>query len=81
MTVHRGTAPLWLVLAVVAPLGLVFLTSLIIAVVVIGAAAALASFFLPMIWKRPVETQSTKTIELDPSQYRRIPSRQRDERR
>jgi hypothetical protein len=72
--VYRGTVPLWLVLAVLAPLGLVFLTSLILAVAVIGAAAALAAFVLPLIWKRPAGPQSPNTIELDASQYRRIGS-------
>src|SRR4029450_735631 len=72
--VYRGTVPLWLVLLLVAPLGMVFLTSLILAVLVFGAAAALAAFVLPQIWKRPTEPETPNTIELDPSQYHRISS-------
>jgi hypothetical protein len=72
-SVYRGSVPLWLVLAVVAPLGLVFLTSLILAVAAVGAAAALAAFVLPLVWKRPTGPQSPNTIELDPSQFHRIP--------
>jgi hypothetical protein len=79
--VYRGTVPLWLVLLLVAPLGMVFLTSLILAVLVFGAAAALAAFVLPQIWKRPTEPETPNTIELDPSQYHRISSRPRDEDR
>lgn len=74
---YRGTVPLWLVLAVVAPLGLVFLTSIILAVAVIGTLAALAAFVVPLFWKRPIGPQSPNTIELDPSQYRRLGSSSR----
>ena len=81
--VYRGTVPLWLVLAVVAPLGLVFLTSLVLAVALVAIGAALAGLVLPRFWKRPEVDQpaaDAKTIELDPSQYRHIESRQpRDE--
>jgi len=73
--VYRGKVPLWMVLAVLAPLGLVFLTSLLLAIALFGAAAALASFVLPIVWKRPAGPESRNTIELDPSQYRRIPER------
>ena len=41
--VYRGNVPLWLVLAVVAPLGLVFLTSLILAVAIVAAGENAAS--------------------------------------
>ncbi len=83
--VYRGTIPLWLVLAVVAPLGLVFLTSLVLAVAIIGIGATLAALLLPLFWKRPAVDKrapdAANTIELDPSQYRHIESRPpRDER-
>lgn len=70
--VYKKSIPLWLVLAIVAPLGLVFLTSLLLAIAVIGVTGALAAFVLPLVWKRPAGPQSPNTIELDPSQYRRI---------
>ena len=73
--VYRGSAPLWLVLAILLPLGAVFLTSLLLAVLVAGAGAALASLVLPLIWKRPAGPEHAKTIDLDPSQYRRLDSR------
>ena len=74
---YRGKVPLWLVLAVVAPLGLVFLTSLILAVALIAAVATLSAFVLPLFLKRPAAPVDRKTIELDPSQYRHIESRHR----
>ena len=40
MYVYRGTLPLWLILAIVAPLGLLFLTSLLLALAIAGAGAA-----------------------------------------
>jgi len=73
--VYRGAVPLWLVLAVAAPLGLVLLTSLVLAVAIVGAAAALAALILPWFWKRPSvsgRAADGRTIELDRSQYRRI---------
>lgn len=79
--VYRGNVPLWLVLAVVAPLGLVFLTSLILAVAIVAAGGALVAFFLPSFLKRSVGQESSKTIELDATQYRHIESRPpRDDR-
>ena len=82
--VYRGTLPLWLVLALVAPLGLLFLTSLVLAVAIAGSGAALAALVLPRFWRRPVDRRGADagdTIELDPSQYRRVESRpgRRDE--
>lgn len=68
----RGRTPLWLLLAVVAPLGLVFLTSLLLALAIAGM-VALAVAALPPFWKRP-RTDSSNTIELDASQYHRIES-------
>jgi hypothetical protein len=77
--VYRGPVPLWLVLAVVAPLGLVFLTSLVLAVAIVGIGAALATLVLPLFWKRaavdPPGAEASRTIELDPSQYHRVESR------
>jgi hypothetical protein len=78
MYVYRGTLPLWLILAIVAPLGLLFLTSLLLALAIAGAGAALATLLLPRLWKRgPIQTRSPdtrNTIELDPSQYHRLES-------
>ena len=65
--------PLWLVLAVVAPLGLVFLTSLLVALAV-ASLVALAAGAWPTLWKRPRAERADTTIELDPSQYHRIES-------
>ena len=70
--VYRGTVPLWLVLAIAAPLGLVFLTSLILAAAIVAGVAALAALILPRFWRHSVDGASRDTIELDPSQYRRI---------
>lgn len=85
--VYRGPVPLWLVLAVVAPLGLVFLTSLVLAVAIVGIGAALAALVLPLFWKPPAVDRrrrgadASNTIELDPSQYRHVESHPaRDER-
>ena len=72
MYVYRGSFPLWLVVAIALPLGLVFLTSLILAATFVAGAAALATLILPRFWKRSVPGTSRDTIELDPSQYRRI---------
>jgi len=72
--VYRGAVPLWLVLAVLAPLSLVFLTSLVLAAAIVGVGAALAALVLPRLWRRPGPDQSN-TIELDQSQYRRIDTR------
>ena len=63
--VYRGTFPLWLLL-LVAPLGLVFLASLAIALVVGGVAAAV---ILPLLLKRSARTRDPDLIELDPSDY------------
>jgi hypothetical protein len=72
---YRGNVPLWLVLAVVAPLGLVFLTSLILAVAIVAAGAALVALVLPSFLKRSAGRDSSQTIELDPTQYRHLESR------
>jgi hypothetical protein len=78
--VYRGAVPLWLVLAVLAPLGLVFLTSLVLAVAVVGAGAALAALVLPRLWHRRGADPSN-TIELDQSQFHRIDTRPPHENR
>lgn len=77
--VYRSPVPLWLVLAITVPLGLVFLTSLLLAVAIIGAAGALAALVVPLFWRRRppqhLRSDTSSTIELDPSQYHRIESR------
>src|SRR5262249_37169777 len=79
--VYRGGIPLWLVLAVAAPLGMLVLTSLVLAIAVIGVAGSLAALLLPWCWNRRSVTGPTmgaerdRTIELDRSQYRRVESR------
>jgi hypothetical protein len=75
--VYGGPVPLWLLLFL-APLGLLFLTSLIVALALVAGAAAVAAFFLPRWWRRP-PLGDTRTIELDQSQYHRIESRSRHE--
>jgi hypothetical protein len=76
---YRGVAPLWLLLAIVAPVGLVFLTSLLLALALAGVGAMLAAVALPAFRKRP-RPEASNTIELDPSQYHRIaPRSPRDE--
>jgi hypothetical protein len=75
--VYRGAVPLWLVL-MVAPLGLVFLTSLLLAIAVAGTAAAVAALVLPRWWqRRAAPAADRRTIELDQSQYRHIDTRDR----
>jgi hypothetical protein len=71
---YRGAAPLWLILAIVAPIGLVFLTSLLLALALAGVGAMLAAVALPAFRKRP-RPDPSNTIELDASQYHRIESR------
>ena len=79
--VYRGGVPLWLVLAVAAPLGMLVLTSLVLAVAFLGVVGSLAALVLPWWWKRRSVSGPTpradgaRTIELDPSQYRRVESR------
>ena len=71
--VYRGPVPLWLLLFI-APLGLLFLTSLVLALMVAAGAAAIAALILPRWWRRP-PLGSARTIELDKSQYHRIETR------
>lgn len=63
--VYRGSLPAWLLLLIV-PLGLVFVASLAIALVIGGAAAAL---ILPFLLKRASKPDDPNLIELDPSDY------------
>lgn len=63
--VHRGSFPLWLLL-LAAPLGMVLLLSLTLALVLGGAAVAL---ILPLLLKRPAKRSDPDLIELDPSDY------------
>jgi hypothetical protein len=71
--VYRGTVPLWLLLFI-APLGLVFLTSLLLALALAGTVAAVAALVLPRWWRRwPVH--DGRTIELDASQYHHVEDR------
>jgi hypothetical protein len=63
--VYRGPFPLWLLL-LVAPLGLVFLASLAIALMIAGAGVALV---LPLFLRRRSKSADPDLIELDPSDY------------
>ena len=63
--VYRGSFPLWLLL-LVAPLGMVLLASLTLALVLGGAAVAL---LLPLLLKRPAKRRDPDLIELDRSDY------------
>jgi membrane protein implicated in regulation of membrane protease activity len=78
--VYHGSLPLWLALAVLAPLGLVFLTSLVLAGAIVAAAAGLAALVLPRLWGRR-SREPSDVIELDTSQYHRIESRHEREPR
>lgn len=71
--VYRGLVPLWL-LILIAPLGVLFLTSLVLAIAIAGAGAAIAAFVLPRWWRRRVPPDH-RTIELDASQYHRLEGR------
>ena len=67
-------APLWLVVVAVLPLALLFMASLAIAGGLLVGAALLASLVLPRLSSRPRRRSSDDhTIELDRSDYRRLP--------
>jgi hypothetical protein len=76
--VWRGALPLWLVLVAGLPLAALFLFSLAIAGAFVIGGALLASLFLPRLGNRRRPRADDGTIELDASQYRRLPdSRER----
>jgi hypothetical protein len=76
--VWRGALPLWLLLIAGLPLMAMFLFSLAIAGAVVIGGALLASLVLPLLAGRRRPRRDDGTIELDPSQYRRLPdSRER----
>lgn len=67
--VYRGNVPLWLGLLLAAPL-LVFAFSLIAALMVGGAVAALV---LPFVFRRQVRaTRRNDSIELERSEFHRV---------
>jgi hypothetical protein len=71
--VYGGPVPLWLLLFI-APLGLLFLTSLVLALALAAGGVAIAALLLPRWWRRP-PLGDTRTIELDKSQFHRIETR------
>ena len=76
--VWRGVLPLWLVLLAGLPLLAVFFLSLAVAGALLVGGALLASLVLPLLGHRRRPTTDDGTIELDPSQFRRLPdSRER----
>lgn len=75
--VWQGRLPLWPLLLLALPLAGLFLFSLVIAGVVALGAALIVPLLLPRRQRR--QPPSDGTIELDPSQYRRLPDT--DERR
>jgi membrane protein implicated in regulation of membrane protease activity len=76
MSVHRivlrGGLPVWLALAAAVPLAALFVFSLALAGVVLLGVGLVASLVLPLFLRRPAR-RDDGTIELDPSQYRRLP--------
>ena len=76
--VWHGALPLWLVLLAGLPLLALFFLSLAVAGAVLVGGALLASLVLPLIGGRRRPRTDDGTIELDPSQFRRLPdSRER----
>ncbi|MDX2166437.1 MAG: hypothetical protein SF182_05215 [Deltaproteobacteria bacterium] len=73
--VWHWRAPLWLAAVVVLPLALLFMASLAVAGAVVVGAALLASLVLPRLGARPARRPASddRTIELDRSEYRRLP--------
>jgi hypothetical protein len=70
--VWRGALPLWPLLLVALPLAVIFLFSLAIAGALVVGGALLASLLLPRLGGRR-KPPDDGTIELDASQYRRLP--------
>lgn len=76
--VWRGALPLWVLLIAGLPLAAMFLFSLAIAGAVVIGGALIASLLLPLFGVRRRPRPDDRTIELDPSQYHRLPdSRER----
>ena len=71
--VWRGALPLWLVLLAGLPLLALFFVSLALAGAVLLGGAAIASLVLPLLGGRRRPSADDGTIELDSSQYRRLP--------
>lgn len=75
--VWRGALPLWLLLIAGLPLLAMFLFSLAIAAAVVAGGALLASLFLPRLAGRRAPRRADGSIELDPTQFRRLPESRR----
>lgn len=71
--VWRGALPLWLLLIAGLPLLAMFVFSLAIAAAVVAGGALLASLFLPRLGSRRRPRRDDGTIELDATQFRRLP--------
>jgi hypothetical protein len=71
--VWRGALPLWLLLLAGLPLIGLFVFSLAIAGAVVVGGALIASLILPRLGGRRQPRRDDGTIELDPSQFRRLP--------
>ncbi len=80
MFVWRGALPLWLLLLAGLPLVALFVFSLAIAGAVVVGGALIASLVLPLLSGRRRPRGDDGTIELDPSDYRRLPDSRRDQR-
>jgi len=74
MKTTRIALPLWLVAVAAIPLAAVFAFSLAVATVVLIGDGVVATLVLPLFRGRPARREDG-TIELDPSQYRRLPRR------
>lgn len=75
--VWRGALPLWVLLIAGLPLLAMFLVSLAIAAAVVAGGALLASLFLPRLAVRRAPRRTDGSIELDPTQFRRVPESRR----
>lgn len=76
--VWRGSLPPWLLLLAGLPLLALFFVSLAVAGAILIGGALLASLVLPLLGGRRRPRTEDGTIELDPSQFRRLPdSRER----
>lgn len=76
--VWRGALPLWLVLLAGLPLAALFALSLAVAGALAIGGAVLAAFLAPRLGSRRRPPAGDGAIELDASQFRRLPeSRER----